>query len=124
MRSILRIDDLNFMLHLGVTPVELASPQRVSISIAFIFHEMIQGMQTDSIDDTLCYQKLEDILRTYLTKRHFHLLEHLGYVSFELIRAQLPQNVDFNLQVTKYLPKDRGSRSFILSSYEDHRWPL
>lgn len=122
MHSTLEIENLDLQLHLGVSSAEQQQSQRVSFSIKLQFQALSAAVQTDDLDDTWCYQQLEDLLRETLCARSFHLLEHLAYVSFNLIRTLIPAEVDLWLRVTKYLPDGRGSRSFSLCSKKERVW--
>lgn len=97
----LTLNGLHLSVFLGIYPEEKIKQQRVHIDAQFRFSEPPSGCQTDRLDDTYCYDKIINYLKTKLAERRFQLLEHLTQTLYELLKAYFPVPVALSLRVTK-----------------------
>ncbi len=101
----LRIDELKFTVKLGCTADERAIPQEVRVSMELRFETLPLGALSDSIEDTICFAKVSEVLKEHIEPREFNLIERIGLESFGLLR-ELTKNhqVQIGVRVHKVQP--------------------
>ncbi|MES2768573.1 MAG: dihydroneopterin aldolase [Bdellovibrionota bacterium] len=99
------IEELKFAVKLGCTADERATPQEVRVSIELRCEAIPLGAFSDSIEDTICFAKVNEVLKEYIETREFNLIERIGLESFGLLR-ELTKNhqVQIGVRVHKVQP--------------------
>lgn len=103
----LRIKDFLLPVYLGLTDAERFQSQTISLELEMWFDTLPKACQTDQIDDTNCYAHIITAIQDQTCDKRFHLLEHLGYDIFHLVKALLPPPAKISVKVTKQ-PKIAG----------------
>lgn len=107
----MKISDLRVWVHLGCTEAERQNPHLVSIDIKFIFSDEPKAVDTDDINDALCYLQTAKRIQSLLENKHFNLIEHLakyihqGLNDFAKAKFSLDE---IRLKVTKVNPPVPG----------------
>jgi FolB domain-containing protein len=112
----LSLDQLELQVHLGWTEAERQEPQLVLVSIEINFIDMPEGCIDDELDNTLCYDKLSQLLVKLVADKHFKLLEFLAKSLFDAVQGSLSKGDRLTLEVSKKPPMENLQRaSFSLS---------
>jgi FolB domain-containing protein len=88
--AILALDKLHLQLSLGVSQQERSIPQSVHLYVKIFFPKIPSSCLNDKLDDTICYDKLVQHIKTFCYNKEFKLLE---YVCFQ-IHAHLRETID------------------------------
>lgn len=123
---ILSINDLRAWISLGCSESERMHPQMVSIDIDFVFKANLKAMQSDRLDDTICYGNLSEAILKALGSRSFQLIEHLAYYITSIIdntiNAQIPLIESITTTVNKTAPPVPGIHGGVKFTYQkDYR---
>lgn len=97
--SSLHVRDLSVQVSLGCTAEERATLQEIRISVDFRFEGAPTGALTDSLDDTVCYAKVSEILKSHCESKEFNLIERIGAECFSLVR-NLTQNLKTQVRIS------------------------
>ena len=114
MQNSLKLENIEFMLHLGATAAEQEIAQKVVLSIEMRFDALPAAVHSDVLADTICYAGIEEKLRVLLLASRFNLIEHLGYRCYKLVKNCISEEMQLKLSVTKFLGPPHGSRTFVL----------
>lgn len=119
----LTISDLRYSVRLGVSALEQAEPQAVSITIHWHFAKVPKATQTDQLCDTVCYFALSQALQVFMTQHEpFHLVEYLGsgvYACvYEALLNQGYTEVELEVAVTKLTPPVPGLHGGVTFCYK------
>jgi 2-amino-4-hydroxy-6-hydroxymethyldihydropteridine diphosphokinase/dihydroneopterin aldolase len=79
--SSLRMEGLALRVRLGCSEEERSSPQEVRVSVEFRFKQAPVAMDSDSLEETICYGRVAEALRR-LEQREFRLIERLGAAAY------------------------------------------
>lgn len=94
------IHEASFECHIGVTPAERKAPQEVVIDVDLAIDLSAAG-RSDSINDTLDYREVWDLLNRCVGGREFHLVEALATAVGDVLLGQFPSIVSVTVGVTK-----------------------
>ncbi len=100
----LQIKDYVLSVHLGITEQERVIPQEVRLTIDILFLEPVGSCVTDSIENTVCYDKLTTEIRTYIGTNHYKTIEYLSKKIFDLTKKQIPQSNKTLIHIHKVNP--------------------
>ena len=100
----LRLVDLRLPIHLGCTLAEQEIPQEVSFSFEICFSEMPGACRTDRLEDTVCYGRLSEVVRTYCAGRRFQTVEKLAHECYETLKPEMIPTASLSLSVHKLKP--------------------
>lgn len=120
MHSELHIHNLELYLNLGWRNKERAQEQAVLLDIDFYFPAPPKACNTDNLEDTICYAKLIEEIRTTISAKHYRLIEHVSADIYQLVKQQLPENVILSLRITKF-PRISGLKQGVSFVYGDKR---
>lgn len=104
----LRIEDFSVPVRLGCSPQERAQPQEVRFTIELRFDEAPAGVATDSLDGTVCYADLCQVLRDLAQGREFQLIEKLAADAYRVLREICGAGPRLAVQVHKVRPPIEG----------------
>ena len=105
----LSIRDLSLPVHLGCLPDERREAQEVRFRVECRFHKAPRGIETDEIDETVCYSQISEILRKHCASGEFKLIERLAVEAFYLLRELVPtETCALALSVHKVKPPVPG----------------
>jgi dihydroneopterin aldolase len=99
---------LQIAVHLGCSPEERASSQLVSFDIELLFKTAPEAMNSDNLDDTVCYATLAKAIKAYCQSKPFNLIEHLSRGVHVLVRKFLDAHASLVSSVrlsTRKLPQ-------------------
>ena len=114
------LHQLEFFVFLGWEQAERAAKQRITIDIHLEFAELPAACITDNLADTLCYDTLKQTIHHHLAHKEFHLLEHLTYDIFTVVKNALSLQHKIMVCVTKY-PDSFFKSSGVSFWYGDHQ---
>lgn len=117
-KSSLLINGLELKVHLGWPTKERQHKQRVLLDLDIWFPKPPKACVTDKLNDTVCYANLVKIIKDKTKGKKFHLIEHLCYELFKIIKISLPKNSKVIVHVTKS-PKIAGLLGNVQFSYWD-----
>lgn len=95
---------LELWVNLGVPAIERATPQQVLVKLSLAFPQGCAGMQSDQLEDTVCYATLYQQLQAYCAERSFQLLEYLASQLRQELERAYPQLAVLELSVHKKPP--------------------
>ena len=75
------------LVRLGVPEAERRKPQEVEFDVRFFWKEAPAGVQTDRIEDTICYDEICTAIEKTVNARPYALIEALGRTVYDAIRA-------------------------------------
>ena len=104
----LEIRELSLQLKLGSFEEERLKTQEVRVSIRFQFQTEPRATQSDQLEDTVCYAKLCEALRTELEKTEHHTIERLSEHAVQIIHKQYGPNFSGTLLIHKVNPPIPG----------------
>ena len=78
------LKSISLDVYLGVYANEQLTAKNIDVDISLRFLEMPGGCISDKIADVICYEMINNVLKTTVKKKRYHLIEHL---TLELIRA-------------------------------------
>ena len=117
----LSINDLRLWIHLGCGPEEKVNPQQVSVDIDFFFDKAPLGIETDNLEDTLCYLKIVEAIQALVKQKTFNLIEHVVGCIHKVIHAELSSRksagVNYEVAVRKVAPPAPGVYGGVTFSY-------
>jgi dihydroneopterin aldolase len=114
-KATLEINKLILSVYIGVEDYERIVPQDIEINIVVEFETLPKACYTDSINDTICYDKLVSEIKKFCFNKGFHLIENLAYLVHRHLKTSFTSN-KIKLQVSKKPPIDdiKGSCSFLI----------
>jgi dihydroneopterin aldolase len=72
----------------------------IEINLTIVFHKLPQGCMTDQLQDTVCYATLIDVIKNFCRTKSFHLVEHLAYQLYKLVKQTIT-SANIRLQIKK-----------------------
>lgn len=96
----LNIADIRLWVRLGCTAEERARPQMVSLDVAIHFGQELPACRSDNLNDTVCYQRVVDVIKQALETHEFALIEHMAHAAHEALRAGLNVSLIQAVQVS------------------------
>ena len=100
MTDYLFIHNASFESHIGITPTERSTPQKVLINVDLAINLTAPG-RSDSIKDTLDYRNVWRLLDDCVMGKEFHLVEALATSVGDVLLAHFPSIVSVTVGVTK-----------------------
>ncbi len=112
-KSILEINNLVLTLKIGLTEQERSYSQEINFKIKITFNSPPQACYSDNIDDTICYERLVNLIKEFCKKNQFKLIESLAFKLHHYIQELVLHN-PVELTVSKKPPIDsiKGHCSF------------
>ena len=102
--SELSIRGISLPIRIGCGPGERLSPQPVEIDITIRFVTPPRGMETDRLEDTVCYDELVSAIKGVAVDREFSLIEHLANEILTSLRRLVAPGDGLRLTVRKVAP--------------------
>ena len=106
--AVLKISDIKLWVHLGVSKEEKHLKQPVSIDIKIDFTTIPEAINTDNINDAICYTKIVDLINKTIRLREFNLIEYLAMEIHKSINQEIMKsnykNSQIKVKVTKTKP--------------------
>lgn len=100
----MKIRELSLPVSLGCTTEERARLQEVRISVELRFAEVPLGTESDRLNDTICYAKICEALKSYVECKEFHLIEKMANDFDEIIRKIIDGRAESSVIVHKVKP--------------------
>lgn len=124
MTSTLSIVDLELLCHIGVPPEERAKPQKILCTAVFPVPNLKRAAQNDSLEHTLNYYDLSQLLRKTAQAKERKLIETLArdlaqaafthfpipWIDLELKKFILPETRHISFQARFLRPKSKSRR--------------
>ncbi len=88
----LSVLDLRIWVHLGCSDHEKFHPQLVSLNIDLMFNQIPKALYTDNLEDTICYLKLTEDIKSFCKGKRFNLIEYLIENIRQVIEFSLGDN--------------------------------
>ncbi len=119
--SRLMISDLRLWAHLGCSQEERHHLQAVSIDIELVFASSPKAIETDKLEDTVCYYKITKAIEAFVASKPFHLIEHMSKGIYDVVYNIVLQDLlsKIEVKVSKMSPPMAGilgGVSFIYSA--------
>ncbi len=92
---------------LGVYESEKLAPQKILVSVEYDFDSGVSA-QSDNLEDTIDYSRIEALLHEVCVSKHFELLETLHSDLVLTLKRKFPQLKNLTVQIEKF-PFSRGS---------------
>jgi dihydroneopterin aldolase len=89
LRAELKINDFRVEVYLGVGDEERSELQWVSINMVFRFKDAPLACATDSVNESIDYFKLCELVRECITHKAFKTIEHMAREAFAAIEVDL-----------------------------------
>ncbi len=106
----LRISEFSLQVRLGCSQEERARAQEVRVSVEFRFVSPPQGINSDRLEDTICYARVCQSIRNLTDGREFALLEKLASDLMSILQEFSKGIALVALTVHKVLPPVEGLR--------------
>lgn len=100
----LYIKDLSLYLKLGCLPEERKSPQQVLVNMEFRFPKAPHAIESDNLEDTICYAEVSNALKNYCEGKEFKLIEKLARDLALVTKDIIGNNIALSLTVHKVRP--------------------
>jgi FolB domain-containing protein len=100
MTDSLFIHNASFESHIGITPAERSTPQKVLIDVDLAIDLTAPG-RSDSIKETLDYRNVWQLLDDCVMGEEFHLVEALATSIGDVLLAHFPPVESVTVGVTK-----------------------
>jgi len=124
MTSTLSIVDLELLCHIGVPPEERAKPQKILCTAVFPVPDFKKAAQNDSLEHTVNYYDLSQLLRKTARQKERKLIETLAadlaesafaafpipWMDLELKKFILPETRHISFQARFVRPKSKSHR--------------
>ena len=119
-KSALHINGLQLQVYLGWPDQERLKMQTVFLSLIIQFANPPKACETDHLEDTICYSTLVEFIQEKINSKKFHLIEHLCFEIYHLIKPLLSASSSLSLSITKYpdLPALEGGVQFYFGENE------
>ena len=105
MTSTLSIVDLELLCHIGVPPEERAKPQKILCTAVFPVPDFKKAAQDDSLEHTVNYYDLSQLLRKTARQKERKLIETLAADLAESAFAAFPIPW-MDLELKKFIPPE------------------
>ena len=114
--SVLKINDYELFIYLGVDKSERENKQRVLLSIEIYFTTLPKASITDNVKDTICYHSICSGLENFNDKT-FSTIEALAHKIFIFLDNNTRSNC-FKLQINKFphIKNLKGGISFSIDN--------
>ncbi len=106
--AVLVLEGLVLRVKVGCSREERAKPAALIFDFALRFKRPPRACRTDDLNDTVCYAHFSELTRKRATGKEFKLIEHLGTVVYETLRAELPRGCELAVRVSKRRPPIPG----------------
>nr|AIA12976.1 dihydroneopterin aldolase [uncultured bacterium] len=93
------ISDLRLWAHLGCSPEERHHLQAVGIDIQLVFVDSPKAIETDELEDTICYYKITKAIEAVVASKPFHLIEHMAKSVYDVIVKTIPKDLLSKIEV-------------------------
>lgn len=118
--SRLVLQKLEFPVYLGWGHTERKKRQIVTVDIDIQFTHPPIACKTDLLNDTFCYDTLNQTIKKNIKSKKFFLLEHLTHEIYTIVKTFLPLKNKITICVTKY-PDDFFKSAGVSFFYGDNK---
>jgi hypothetical protein len=119
--SKLSLNELRLLVRLGCSAEERQVPQYVSFNIEIRFATLPPGCESDSLQETVCYSKISQQIKTICERQEYQLIEKLGWNVYQELRETLPKDVLLWIRANKEHPPVahlEGGAAFSIGDWE------
>lgn len=102
--SAIRIEELILAARLGCSEAERSKTQEVRVSVEIRFLKYPKGALTDSLNDTICYATISELIKRHCESREFHLVERMGHEIYGLVQERVGSAAHLGVSVHKVHP--------------------
>jgi dihydroneopterin aldolase len=116
----LTISDLRVWVKLGCSKEEKHHKQLVRFDVDLIFKGVPAAVETDKMDDTVCYFEAAEIIKSVCASKEFHLIEHLAHEAYLALNKALTNREllsEISLTITKTAPPIEGVHGGVSFTY-------
>lgn len=106
--NLLAINGLELTVFLGWPDEERLQKQTVWLDVKMQFPSAPTACVSDDLNDTVCYQKLIELLRQHLSETPFKLVETLTHEIYTFIQAMVPAQTKISIALTKQPKQIQG----------------
>lgn len=85
-KFVLKVNQIDLMVNLGVSQQERSRKQLVFVAIELEFNKMPSACITDDIANTICYHNLAKTLNEYISGKEFNLIEYLAHKLLNIVK--------------------------------------
>lgn len=104
----LRIQDLELQVRIGCSTAERENPQLVRVSVELRFMEPPRAVSTDNLDETICYARIAETIRSQCEGQSYQLIERMALEVYRQIRALAREGVQVAVHIHKvHAPVER-----------------
>ena len=100
-KNTLSINQLRLDLYLGWPDDERLRKQAVMLDLDIHTPTTPKACATDHLDDTCCYRVLIESLRNKLTDQKFHLIEHVTFEIYRILKEMVPADTKLAVRLSK-----------------------
>jgi FolB domain-containing protein len=93
---------LELLVFLGCGPAERKRQQSITVDIHITFKKPPAACKTDHLNDTFCYDTLQQTIKNHIAKKEFHLIEHVAHEIYVCVKQFLYFKNTTTICVTKY----------------------
>lgn len=102
--SSLLLNGLELNVHLGCSDHERSEQQVVTVDIDICFANPPKACVTDDLNDSWCYATLIKEIQNHINGKAFHLIEHLSYEIYNIIKPLLAEGSRIIVRTHKHPP--------------------
>ena len=102
------LNNMEFMAKHGVLPHEQTTPQKFIVDMVIVADCVAQSGLTDTLDDTINYAAVYEVIKSVLEGEHCALIETLAHKVGTLCVEKFPMAESITTKVTKVNPPIPG----------------
>ena len=115
--SQLNLKELTIPVHLGITKLEQEKAQPVNLNISITQAVTPLGCHSDNIDNTICYDKLCQKLKSLCQSKPYNLIEHLCHEIWHFIAQYIKKEFDLNFSLMVIISKNPPIKNLKTASF-------
>ena len=104
MYSLLEVKSLILPVHIGLSLEERQAAQDIAFHITVGFTQALKDEQTDKLENSVCYFKICEQIKTLTRENTFSLIEKLAFRTLTELKTLLPSDVKMRVCVHKVKP--------------------
>ncbi len=100
----LKLKNFKFDINLGCSTQERATPQPVFLDLIIRFPISPEAINSDNLEETICYEKLTKAISKFCQNKEFHLIEYLVKQLYDFLKDYLKNETKILLHIKKTKP--------------------
>ncbi len=118
-KYVLKINNLSLQVKIGLPEQERQNFQEISINLQVIWENCQKNFQQDSLEESICYDKICQEIKHFCENKSFKTIEFLTNALYILLKKNLPSQAKLSIEVTKTNPPIAGLKGGASFSIED-----